>query len=154
MSEHRVNLRWERGSSEFTYETYPRDHRWAFDGGATVRVTAAPAYKGNPELVDPEEAFVAALSSCHMLTFLALAAKKKLVVDRYTDDAVGHMAKTPEGRTAITRVELHPSIDFGGDGPPDAATLDALHHKAHELCFIANSVKSDVVVHAPTTARG
>ena len=96
MSEHKATLRWERGDAEFSYQKYPRDHSWTFDGGHTMTGTAAPAYLGNPANVDPEEAFVAALSSCHMLTFLAIACKQKFVLDRYEDEAVGHMEKKRE----------------------------------------------------------
>ena len=100
------------------YQKYPRDHTWSFDGGHTMTGTAAPAYLGNPANVDPEEAFVAALSSCHMLTFLAIACKQKFVLDRYEDEAVGHMEKNAQGKMAITRVELHPKITWCGDGSP------------------------------------
>ncbi len=115
MSEHKVTLRWERGGAEFVYQKYPRDHTWSFDGGHTMTASAAPAYLGNPANVDPEEAFVASLSSCHMLTFLAIACKQKFVLDDYTDEAVGHMEKNAEGRLAITRVELHPKITWSGE---------------------------------------
>jgi organic hydroperoxide reductase OsmC/OhrA len=145
MSEHRVNLTWTRGGRDFTYESYSRDHTWSFEGGATVGASAAPGYKGNPELVDPEQAFVASLSSCHMLTFLALAAKNRLVVDRYVDNATGVMEKNEQGRMAVTRVVLRPEIEFEGD-VPDPAKLVELHDKAHHHCFIANSVKTDITV--------
>jgi organic hydroperoxide reductase OsmC/OhrA len=91
MSEHKVTLKWERGGAEFSYQKYPRDHTWSFDGGHTMTATAAPAYLGNPAHVDPEEAFVASLSSCHMLTFLAIACKQQFVIDSYEDEAVGHL---------------------------------------------------------------
>jgi organic hydroperoxide reductase OsmC/OhrA len=146
MSEHRVTLKWERGGAEFSYQKYPRDHTWIFDGGHTMTATAAPAYLGNPANVDPEEAFVASLSSCHMLTFLAIACKQKFVLDSYEDEAVGHMEKNAEGKLAITRVELRPKITWGGDRTPSAEQLDKMHHAAHENCFIANSVKTDVTV--------
>ncbi len=146
MSEHKATLRWERGDAEFSYQKYPRDHSWSFDGGHTMTGTAAPAYLGNPANVDPEEAFVAALSSCHMLTFLAIACKQKFVLDRYEDEAVGHMEKNAQGKMAITRVELHPKITWGGDRTPTAEELDKLHHAAHDNCFIANSVTTEVVV--------
>jgi organic hydroperoxide reductase OsmC/OhrA len=146
MSEHKVNLRWERGGAEFVYQKYPRDHTWSFDGGHTMTASAAPAYLGNPANVDPEEAFVASLSSCHMLTFLAIACKQKFVLDEYTDDAVGHMEKNAEGRLAITRVELNPKITWSGEKKPTAEELDKMHHGAHEQCFIANSVKTEVTV--------
>ena len=146
MSEHKANLRWERGAAEFVYQKYPRDHTWSFDGGHTMTASAAPAYLGNPANVDPEEAFVASLSSCHMLTFLAIACKQKFVLDDYTDEAVGHMEKNAEGRLAITRVELHPKITWSGEKKPSAEELDKMHHGAHDQCFIANSVKTEVTV--------
>ena len=111
-----------------------------------MQASAAPAYLGNPKLVDPEEAFVASLSSCHMLTFLAIAAKKKFVLDEYVDNAVGHMEKNAEGKMAITKVTLKPKITFSGDKKPTAEELDKMHHAAHDNCFIANSVKTEVTV--------
>src|ERR1044071_9122171 len=103
MSEHKVTLNWQRGDTPFEYQKYPRDHTWKFDGGHEMTASAAPAYLGNPANTDPEEAFVAALSSCHMLTFLAVACKKKFVMDEYTDNAVGHMEKNENGKMAIDR---------------------------------------------------
>ena len=114
--------------------------------GQTMTATAAPAYLGNPAHVDPEEAFVASLASCHMLTFLAIACKQKFVLDSYEDEAVGHMEKDADGKLAITRVELRPKIRWGGDRVPSAEELDRMHHAAHENCFIANSVKTKVTV--------
>jgi organic hydroperoxide reductase OsmC/OhrA len=146
MSEHRVALKWERGGAEFSYQKYPRDHTWIFDGGHTMTATAAPAYLGNPANVDPEEAFVASLSSCHMLTFLAIACKQKFVMDGYVDEAVGHMEKNAESKMAITKVTLKPKITFSGDKNPTAEELDKMHHAAHENCFIANSVKTEITV--------
>lgn len=146
MSEHKVSLNWQRGGAEFTPQKYPRDHVWSFDGGATMTATAAPAYFGNPANVDPEEAFVAALSSCHMLTFLAVACKQKFVLDAYEDEAIGHLEKNADGRLAITRVELHPRITWGGDRRPSAEEIDSMHQAAHKNCFIANSVKAEVTV--------
>jgi len=96
MSEHKIILTWKRGDTPFEYQKYSRDHTWKFDGGHEMQASANPTYLGNPKLVDPEEAFVASLSSCHMLTFLAIAAKKKFVLDEYIDDAIGHMEKNPE----------------------------------------------------------
>jgi organic hydroperoxide reductase OsmC/OhrA len=145
VSEHVVDVSWSRGEHEFTYQTYSRDHEWRFDGGVTVPGSANPAYLGSPGPVDPEEAFVAALSSCHMLTFLSIAAKKRLVVDSYDDHAVGLMAKNERGKLAITQVTLHPKIVFAGE-QPDAATLERIHHLAHEECFIANSVTTEITV--------
>jgi organic hydroperoxide reductase OsmC/OhrA len=146
MSEHVVDVSWSRGEHEFTYQSYNRDHEWRFDGGVTVPGSANPAYLGTDSgTVDPEEAFVAALSSCHMLTFLAIAAKKRLVVESYVDHAVGVMAKNEAGRVAITKVTLRPVIVFAGE-TPDEAVLDRLHHLSHQECFIANSVTTEVVV--------
>ncbi|GAB3937676.1 OsmC family protein [Kribbella albertanoniae] len=145
MSEHVVDVSWSRGEHEFTYDTYSRDHEWRFDGGITVPGSANPAYLGSPGLVDPEEAFVAAISSCHMLTFLAIAARKRLVVDSYDDHAVGVMAKNEAGRVAVTAVALHPKIVWAG-AEPAADVLDRLHHLAHQECFIANSVTTEITV--------
>ena len=145
MSEHVVDVVWARGEHEFTYQTYSRDHEWRFDGGVTVAGSANPAYLGSEGLVDPEEAFVAALSSCHMLTFLSIAAKKRLVVDSYSDHAVGLMEKNEKGKLAITKVVLNPEIVFAGE-TPDAEALGRMHHRSHEECFIANSVLTEVTV--------
>jgi len=146
MSEHHATIVWTRRSADFTYMTYNREHDWRFKGGVVVTASAAPQYRGSPNCPDPEDAFVASLSSCHMLTFLAIAAKKGFVVDRYEDAAVGHMEKNAQGRLAVTRVELRPKIDFGGGRAPDAATLSAMHDSAHHECFIANSVLTEVKV--------
>lgn len=145
MSEHRATIRWRRATPGFGYEEYSRDHGWSFDGGAEVRASAAPAYRGSPAGVDPEEALVAALSSCHMLTFLAIASRKGWVVDSYEDEAVGHLEKNTQGKLAVTRVALRPKIGFGGKAP-SAEELAALHQRAHQECFIANSVRAQVAV--------
>src|ERR1700746_3454633 len=146
MSEHKVTLKWERGGAEFSYQKYSRDHTWSFDGGHTMTATAATAYLGDPAHVDPEEAFVASLSSCHMLTFLAIACKQKFALDSYEDEAIGHLEKNADGKLAITWVELGPRIKRGGDRRPSVEELDKMHHAAHENCFIANSVKTNVTV--------
>ena len=145
MSEHRAELVWLRGDLQFTYETYSRDHVWTFDGGPEVAASAAPAYRGSPGRVDPEEALVASIASCHMLTFLAIAARKRFSVRSYRDSAVGHLEKNEQGRLAITRVELSPRIEFDG-AAPDARTLEQLHEASHEQCFIANSVRTTITV--------
>jgi organic hydroperoxide reductase OsmC/OhrA len=147
MSEHRVHVAWERGGVDFGYESYPRDHRWRFEGGVEVPGTAAPAFRGNPKHVDPEAAFVAALSSCHMLTFLAIASRKRLVVDAYEDDATGFLEKNDAGKLAMTRVVLRPRVAFAGEAPSAEALAD-LHSRAHHECFIANSVRTEVSVEA------
>jgi organic hydroperoxide reductase OsmC/OhrA len=145
MSTHNATIRWSRGGKDFTYKTYSRDHVWIANGNE-IPASATPAYLGNPNRVDPEAALVAALSSCHMLTFLALAANKGFVLETYEDAAVGHLEKNAPGKMAITRVELHPKIAFGGPKQPTAADLDWLHDKAHKECFIASSVTTDVRV--------
>jgi organic hydroperoxide reductase OsmC/OhrA len=150
MSEHKITLTWKRGDTPFEYQKYPRNHTWKFDGGHEMTASAAPAYLGDPKQVNPEEAFVASLSSCHMLTFLAVTCKKKFVLDEYIDEAVGHMEKNAEGRLAITRVVLHQKTKFSGDKQPTAQELDEMNHMAHEQCFIANSVKTEVTVQPHT----
>ena len=150
MSEHKIALTWKRGDTPFEYQKYSRDHIWKFEGGHEMQASAAPAYLGNPKLVDPEEAFVASLSSCQMLTFLAIAAKKKFVLDEYVDEAVGHMEKNAEGRLAITRVTLRLRLKFSGDKKPTAQEIEEMNHMAHEQCFIANSVKTEITIEAQT----
>ena len=144
--EHRANISWKRTSPDFSYEKYTRDHSWAFDGGVTVEASASPSYRGNPKLVDPQEAWRAALSSCHMLTFLAIAARKQLKVEAYDDEAIGHLEKNSQGQLAVTPVVLRPKVRFEGATAPSAAELAALHDKAHHECFIANSVLTEVTV--------
>jgi len=146
MSEHRATVSWQRGDAPFTYEAYPRDHVWRFAGRVEVPASSAPAYRGNPDRVDPEAALVAALSSCHMLTFLAIAARKRWTIESYADEAVGVLEKNESGQLAVTRVALHPKIVFGDGKVPSAEELEGLHHAAHENCFIANSVKTVVTV--------
>ena len=146
MSEHRATVHWARNGEAFTYETYPRRHRWRFGGGVELEGSSAPEYLGDAKLPNPEEALVMALSSCHMLTFLAVAARRRLTVESYDDDAVGHMEKNVEGRIAVTRVELRPRVRFSGANAPDKDGLAKLHEQAHHVCFIANSVKTEVTV--------
>ena len=146
MSEHKIGLEWKRESERFTYDAYNRDHIVTFEGGARVPVSAAPAYRGNAALVNPEEGLVAALSSCHMLTFLAVAAKKHFIVDRYSDHAVGFLEKNQKGRLAITRVVLHPHVEFSGSVLPSHKEIAELHEQAHSGCFIANSVTTEVSI--------
>src|SRR5246127_5053236 len=118
MSEHKVSLTWKRGDKPFEYQKYSRDHTWKFEGGHEMEASAAPAYLGNEKCVDPEEAFVASLSSCHMLTFLAIASKKQYTVDSYRDQAVGILGKDGEEKLAMTKVTLRPEVKFGGDKTP------------------------------------
>jgi organic hydroperoxide reductase OsmC/OhrA len=146
MSEHKITLEWKRASEDFSYESYNRDHELKFGGGIQVPASAAPEFRGNPAHVNPEEALVAALSSCHMLTFLAIAAKKRFVVDHYRDQAVGFLEKNEKGKLAMTRVILRPHVAFGGASPPTSEQLAQLHERAHQECFIANSVTAQVTI--------
>lgn len=146
MSEHKATIKWARNGADFGYKNYSRDHIWRFDSGVETPASAAPAYLGNPQRVDPEAAFVAALSSCHMLTFLALASNKGFVVDSYQDNAVGRLEKNANGKLALTHIELRPRIICSGDKQPTQADLEWLHDKAHRECFIANSVTTEVKV--------
>ena len=152
MARYTATVTWERGDARFTDSRYSRAHRWRFDGGAEVPASASPLHVPVPLAdaggVDPEEAFVAALSSCHMLWFLAIAAKRGLVVDGYADEAEGTMARDDRGRLAMTRVVLRPRVRYVGQAP-DEATEAAIHHESHEACYIANSVRTEVVVEAP-----
>jgi organic hydroperoxide reductase OsmC/OhrA len=145
MSQHHATIDWHRGSTDFSYEEYPRDHTWTFEGGIEVAASAAPTFRGTPDRVDPEDAFVASLAACHMLTFLALAARKNFVIESYRDSATGLLAKNEDGRLAMTTVTLRPDITFG-DSAPTAEELERLHHQAHRGCFIANSVITEVTV--------
>lgn len=149
MSEHRATIEWRRETADFDYQSYNRGHTWSFERGIRVPATAAPgnipASAPRGPGVDPEQAFVAALSSCHMLWFLHLACDAGYAVERYTDEALGVMGKDAERRVAITRVTLRPRVRFSG-AAPDPAQHAELHERAHEKCFIANSVKSALVL--------
>ncbi|MGI9242192.1 MAG: OsmC family protein [Verrucomicrobiales bacterium] len=146
MSEHRVELEWERKTEGFAYKEYSRNHTWTFENGEVLRASAAVDYLGDKDCVDPEAAFAASLSSCHALTFLAIAAIKKLTVDSYRDRAVGFLEKDAEtGKVVVTRVELHPVVEFADGVEVPRQQLEELHHRAHEECFLANSVKSEIV---------
>jgi organic hydroperoxide reductase OsmC/OhrA len=146
VSEHRVSVAWDRNTEDFQYETYSRDHTWTFESGIEMAASAAPLFRGNADHIDPEESFVASLASCHMLTFLAIAARKKWTVDRYVDTAIGTLDKNEDGRLAMTRVVLRPRIAFSGAVIPSPEDIDRTHQSAHRNCFIANSVKTEVVV--------
>lgn len=145
-----ATTRWQRQSDEaFTDNRYSRRHEWAFDGGVVVpgssSVHSVRLPFSDPSAVDPEEALVAAASSCHLLTFLYLAAKAGWLVESYEDDAVGVMGRNQQGRQAITRITLRPAVRFGGGRAPSAEELQHLHHAAHEQCYIANSIRSEIV---------
>jgi len=148
MAEYRTVVEWSRAGATFSDNRYSRGHCWRFDGGVEVPASSSPHIVPLPmsvaAAVDPEEAFVASLSSCHMLWFLSIAARRGFVVDTYQDHAVGIMGKDATGRLAMTRVTLHPETQFSGDKRPTADDVLTMHHEAHEQCFIASSVKTDV----------
>lgn len=148
MSEHRTRIDWQRTGEAFSLASFSRNHEVSFGTGQTLLLSATEEYRGDPSRVNPEELLVGALSSCHMMTFLALAARGGLVVDHYADDAVGHLEKDGAGRLALTRVILRPRARFSGN-EPTRDELRALHERAHRGCFIANSVKTEVHVELP-----
>jgi organic hydroperoxide reductase OsmC/OhrA len=148
VAEHYAEVRWDREGASFLDNRYSRRHRWRFDGGAEVPASSSPHAVPLPMSdeagVDPEEAFVASLSSCHMLWFLSCALERGFVVDQYRDHAVGVLGRAGPGRIAMTRVTLRPDVRFSGDRQPTDEEVVELHHEAHERCFIANSVKTEV----------
>jgi organic hydroperoxide reductase OsmC/OhrA len=149
MSIYTASIRWNRsGDGDFAKGQYSRAHEWAFDGGHVMKASASPhvvpAPWSDPEGVDPEEAFVASLSSCHMLFFLDFARRAGFVIDAYVDEPEGVLDKRPDGKMAMTRVILHPQITWSN--PPDETAIADLHHRAHNACFIANSVTTEVTV--------
>lgn len=150
MPTHQARIEWNRGLQPFLDRKYSRAHLWKFDGGARIEASSSPHVVPEPfsvaANVDPEEAFVAALSSCHMLWFLGIAAAAGYCVDSYQDEAVGQMAHNDTGHEWISRVELHPRVAFSGSKHPDAAALAHMHHEAHESCFIANSVRTEIII--------
>lgn len=145
---HTAHVLWESNTPDFVKNTYSRAHHWSFDGGQTVLASSSPSVVrvpfSDPAGIDPEEALVAAISSCHMLTFLYYAAKGGFTVARYEDNAEGLMGKNAQGRIAVTRCTLKPNVTFTGKAPT-RAELDHLHHVAHEECFIANSVTTEII---------
>lgn len=149
MSEHRATIRWTYSGTDFAKGKYSREHVWEFDGGITVAASSSPAVilvpYSNPANVDPEEAFVASVSSCHMMSFLYVASKAGFVVTSYSDAAVGVLAKNEAGKHWISKVTLRPRIEYGGT-PPTATQGQQLHHAAHAECYIANSIKTEVIV--------
>lgn len=152
MHKYEATIAWNRNGQSFTDQKYSRAHEWRFDGGACVPASASPLVVPLPMSVaanvDPEEALVAAASSCHMLVFLHIAARRGFVVDSYVDQASGILEKNPAGKLAMTRISLRPRIVFSGERQPSLAELDTMHHEAHEECYIANSLKSEIVVEA------
>jgi organic hydroperoxide reductase OsmC/OhrA len=152
VSTHRATVEWSRGDERFTDNRYSRRHVWRFDGGAGVPASASPHSVPQPysdaSAVDPEEAFVAAISSCHMLWFLSIAAKRGYRIDRYEDEAEGVLEKDANGAMSMTRVVLRPRIDWSGDVTPTSVAITEMHGEAHHACYIANSVKTGIKVEA------
>ncbi len=148
MSQHTSVVLWKREGASFLDNRYSRGHCWLFDGGVEVPASSSPEVIPPPmsiaAAVDPEEAFVASLSSCHMLWFLSIAAKRRFIVESYRDEAIGRMGKDTAGRISMTRVTLRPDVHFAGEKQPSAGEIAALHQEAHEQCYIARSVKTDV----------
>ena len=153
MSEHRATITWKRTGQDFGKGQYSREHTWTFDGGVSVPASPSPSIIprpwSNPAGVDPEEAFVASIASCHMLTFLFAAQRKGFQVESYEDEAVGVLSKNERGVPWVSAVTLHPRIVYGGDRQPTADDVARMHHTAHENCFIANSVKTEITVADP-----
>jgi organic hydroperoxide reductase OsmC/OhrA len=149
MAEHGATIHWERGSSSFIDNRYSRAHTWTFDGGARIAASASPHIVAMPfsvpENVDPEEAFVASLSSCHMLFFLSIAAKAGIVVDSYHDSALGTLGRNADGKQAMLRVVLRPQASYSAEKMPSRQQIEKIHHEAHEQCFIANSVHTKII---------
>jgi|SRR5580765_3536768 len=153
MSEHKATITWSRRDDDFLKGKYSREHTWAFDGGLKLPASPSPAVVpapySNPADIDPEEAFVASVSSCHMLTFLHLASKEGFQVDSYQDESIGLMTKNEEGVPWISSIILNPKIAWSGSKLPSLEEQHRLHHLAHQQCFIANSIKTQVEVTFP-----
>ena len=152
MSEYKAIITWKNTGPDFLKGKYSREHTWTFDGGATVAASASPAVVpapySNPAQVDPEEAFVASVSSCHLLTYIYLASRQGFQVDSYRDEAVGVMTKNEKSVPWVSSITLRPQIAYGGGKLPTAEEQAHLHHLAHEQCYIANSIKTKVTVKA------
>lgn len=148
VADYTATVAWERNGAVFTDNRYSRGHRWKFDGGVEVPASSSPHVVPEPlsvaAAVDPEEAFVASVSSCHMLWFLSIAAKRGLVIDSYRDDAVGIMGRNPKGKIVVATVRLEPRVSFSGAKIPARDEITSLHHEAHEACYIANSITTEV----------
>lgn len=145
MSEYRAKLTWKNTGNDFVYESFDRSHLVSFPGGEVLKASSAPEYAGKKELANPEELLAATLSSCHMLTFLAVAAKSRLHVESYEDEAIATLDKNPEGKLAVTHIRLSPKAKFKGE-TPSPEKLQELHAKAHRNCFIANSLACKMAI--------
>lgn len=154
MSEHKATVLWERGEQHFLDKKYSRAHVWRFDDGCEVPGSCPPSKLipvplAKPDAVDPEEGLIASLSACHMLFFLAFAARDGYRVDAYADEASGMLGKNERGKTYMERITLRPAVTFSGDKKPTAEQVDILHHRAHEECFIANTIRSTIAIEPP-----
>ncbi len=146
MTEHKVKINWKRELDDFAYSKYDRTHDWAFEGGTVIKASAAEKFLGNPKYINPEEALAAALSSCHMLTFLAIASRKRITVDSYQDEAIAILDKNENGKLSVTKVILKPKIVFSGNTIPNQDQIMQMHHQSHHECFIANSVLTHIEI--------
>ena len=150
MHRYEATISWARNGAKFSDNRYSRVHEWSFDGGVKVAASSSPTVVPAPysvvEAVDPEEALVASASSCHMLWFLSLAARRSFIVESYLDEAFGVIEKNADGKLAFSRITLRPKVQFSADRSPTAEELESLHHAAHDECFIANSLKCEIVV--------
>jgi len=146
MSEHKITLTWSKQTDSFAYKDYNRDHQWDFGEGLIVNASSAPEFLGNPECADPERAFAASLSSCHMLFFIAICSKKRLVVQEYVDHASAYLEKNEQEELIISRVILRPRVTFAEGVDIERQAIEKIHHQSHERCFLAKSVLSQVIV--------
>lgn len=148
MSNHSASIHWSRDDQLFTDNKYSREHTWIFDGGSKIAASSSPLVVpipfSNPANVDPEEAFVASLASCHMLWFLSIAAKRGLQIDRYDDDAIGKMGRASDGKLSMVSVELRPKVSFANGRDPERTVVESMHKEAHQECFLARSVNFPV----------
>lgn len=146
MTQHKLTISWNRNNQPFNVEKYSRQHQLDFQNGIVIRGSAAEAFHGDSDCVDPEQVYAASVSSCHMLTFLAIVSKKNYVVDEYRDEAEAVLSKNDEGQLCVTQVKLNPVVKFSGEIIPDQETLERLHQAAHHHCFIANSVTAKIYI--------
>ncbi len=146
MSEHKVTISWEKQTESFAYEDYNRDHQWDFGHGLVVNASSAPQFLGTPEYADPERAFAAALSSCQLLFFIAICSKKRLTLEHYQDQASAYLEKNDKGELVISRVVLRPEVRFAPGIEVSWESIEKIHHQAHERCFMAKSVRSEIII--------
>ena len=146
MSEHNVRVSWEKQTESFAYQDYNRDHQWDFGHGLIVKASSAPQFLGTPEYADPERAFAAALSSCQLLFFIAICSKKRLILEHYQDNATAYLEKNAEGELVISKVLLRPEVRFAQGVEVAWEAIEKIHHQAHERCFLARSVRSEIII--------